>query len=72
MKEACIELLGTVVAPLAAGFFRVQLADSERTVTARIANRMGKNHIRVCTGDQVMVELTPYDLSKGRIVFRYR
>jgi translation initiation factor IF-1 len=49
--------------------FRVKL-DNGHTVTAHISGRMRKNYIRILTGDKVTVQLTPYDLSKGRITFR--
>ena len=65
-------MLGTIVAPMAAGNFRVKIADSERTVIARIANKMGKHHVRVTAGDKVMVEMSPYDLTRARIVYRSR
>ncbi|MDU1107737.1 MAG: translation initiation factor IF-1, partial [Enterobacter sp.] len=51
--------------------FRVEL-ENGHVVTARISGKMRKNYIRISTGDKVTVELTPYDLSKGRIVFRSR
>lgn len=68
-KEDHIEMEGTVVDTLPNTTFRVQL-DNGPIVTAHISGRMRKNYIRILTGDKVRVELTPYDLSKGRIVFR--
>ena len=65
-------MLATVIAPQAAGNFLVKLADSERTVIARIANKTGKRHVRMTAGDRVMIEMSPYDLNKARIIFRYR
>jgi translation initiation factor IF-1 len=69
-KEEHIEVGGTVIETLPNTMFRVQLDDSGHIVTAHISGRMRKNYIRILTGDRVRVELTPYDLTKGRIVFR--
>lgn len=68
-KEDHIEMDGTVVDTLPNTMFRVEL-DNKHVVTAHISGRMRKNYIRILTGDRVTVELTPYDLSKGRIIFR--
>jgi translation initiation factor IF-1 len=68
-KEDHIEMPGVVVDTLPNTFFRVKL-DNGHVVTAHISGRMRKNYIRILTGDKVMVELTPYDLSKARIVYR--
>lgn len=68
-KEDHIEMEGTVVDTLPNTMFRVQLENGP-IVTAHISGRMRKNYIRILTGDKVRVELTPYDLTKGRIVFR--
>jgi len=68
-KEECIELAGTVVDTLPNTMFRVEL-ENGHLVTATISGRMRKNYIRILTGDKVRVELTPYDLSKGRITYR--
>ena len=68
-KEAQIEMEGTVVDTLPNTMFRVELENGHR-VTAHISGKMRKNYIRILTGDKVTVELTPYDLSKGRITFR--
>ena len=70
-KEEQLELEGTVVDTLPNTMFRVAL-DNGHIVTAHISGRMRKNYIRILTGDRVKVELTPYDLSKGRITFRER
>ena len=70
-KEDHIEMEGTVVDTLPNTMFRVQL-DNGHVVTAHISGRMRKNYIRILTGDRVRVELTPYDLSKGRITYRER
>ena len=68
-KEEQIEMEGTVVDTLPNTTFRVEL-ENGHIVTAHISGKMRKNYIRILTGDQVKVELTPYDLSKGRITFR--
>ena len=68
-KEDQIEMDGTVVDTLPNTTFRVEL-ENGHIVTAHISGKMRKNYIRILTGDQVKVELTPYDLSKGRITFR--
>ena len=68
-KEEHIEMDGTVTDMLPNTMFRVEL-DNGHTVTAHISGRMRKNYIRISKGDRVKIELTPYDLSKGRIVFR--
>jgi len=62
---------GRVVETLPNTMFRVQL-ENGHIVTAHISGKMRKNYIRILTGDNVLVELTPYDLSKGRITFRER
>ncbi len=68
-KEEQIEMDGTVVDTLPNTMFRVEL-ENGHIVTAHISGKMRKNYIRILTGDMVKVELTPYDLSKGRITFR--
>lgn len=70
-KEDAIEMEGTVTDTLPNTMFRVQL-DNGHTVTAHISGKMRKNYIRILTGDRVTVQLTPYDLTKGRITFRAR
>ena len=70
-KEDHIEMEGTVIDTLPNTMFRVEL-ENGHVVTAHISGRMRKNYIRILTGDKVRVQLTPYDLSKGRIVFRGR
>ena len=70
-KEEHIEMEGTVVDTLPNTMFRVEL-ENGHVVTAHISGRMRKHYIRILTGDKVRVQLTPYDLSKGRIVFRDR
>jgi len=62
---------GTIVETLPNTLFRVKL-DNGHVVTAHISGKMRKNYIRILTGDKVTVQLTPYDLTKGRITFRAR
>ena len=68
-KQASIEQDGTILEALSNAMFRVEL-ENGHIVTAHISGRMRKNYIRILTGDTVTVELTPYDLTKGRITFR--
>ena len=70
-KEDCIEMQGTILEPLPNTMCRVELENGQG-VTAHISGKMRKNYIRILTGDKVTVEMTPYDLSKGRIIFRSR
>jgi translation initiation factor IF-1 len=68
-KEDVIEMDGIVMETLPNTMFRVEL-ENGHVVTAHISGRMRKHYIRILTGDKVKVELTPYDLSKGRITYR--
>jgi translation initiation factor IF-1 len=68
-KEDSIEIEGIIVESLPNTMFRVKL-ENGHLVTAHICGKMRKNYIRLLTGDAVTVELTPYDLSKGRIIYR--
>jgi translation initiation factor IF-1 len=70
-KEDHIEMEGTVVDTLPNAMFRVEL-ENGHVVTAHISGKMRKHYIRILTGDKVTVQLTPYDLSKGRITYRAR
>ena len=70
-KEEPIALQGTVTQVLPGTMFRVALPNGHE-VLAHISGKMRKNFIRISVGDRVDVEITPYDLSKGRITFRYR
>jgi translation initiation factor IF-1 len=70
-KEDAIQMEGIIKETLPNTMFRVELTNGH-VVTAHISGKMRKNYIRILTGDKVTVELTPYDLSKGRIVFRER
>ncbi|CAL4321740.1 Translation initiation factor IF-1 [Buchnera aphidicola (Chaitophorus populicola)] len=71
IKEKNIEMQGTVIDTLPNTMFRVQL-ENKHIILAHISGKMRKNYIRILTGDKVTVELTPYDLTKGRITFRSR
>lgn len=70
-KEEPIQMEGKVVETLPNTTFRVEL-ENGHTITAHISGKMRKHYIRILTGDKVTVEMTPYDLSKGRIVYRGR
>jgi translation initiation factor IF-1 len=70
-KEEAIEVEGEVTEALPNTMFRVQL-DNEHAVLAHISGRMRRHYIRILPGDRVKVELSPYDLNRGRITFRYR
>ena len=70
-KEDLIEFQGTVVELLPNAMFRVKL-DNDHEVLAHTSGKMRKNRIRVLAGDRVNVEMTPYDLTKGRITFRFK
>jgi translation initiation factor IF-1 len=70
-KEELLEMPGTVKEILPNAMFRVVL-DNEHEVLAHTSGKMRKNRIRVLAGDKVLVEMTPYDLTKGRITFRYK
>ena len=71
MKENHIEVEGRVQTVLPGTMFRVEL-DNKHQVLAHISGKMRKNFIRILPGDKVAVELSPYDLTRGRIVFRYK
>lgn len=68
-KEDEIELEGTIVETLPNTMFRVEL-ENGHLITAHISGKMRKHYIRILRGDKVIVQMTPYDLSKGRIVYR--
>ena len=70
-KEEPIEVEGTIVEPLPNAMFRVEL-DNGHKVLAHISGKMRMHYIRILPGDKVKMELSPYDLSRGRIVFRYK
>ena len=70
-KKDAIEVEGTVVEPLPNAMFRVELDNGHRVLT-HISGKMRMHYIRILPGDRVLVELSPYDLTRGRIVYRYR
>mgnify|MGYP003746925569 CR=1 FL=1 len=70
-KEEQIQMSGTVIDTLPNTMFRVEL-ENEHVIIAHISGKMRKNYIRILRGDKVTVQLTPYDLSKGRITYRAR
>ncbi len=75
MAKEVIELLGVVVEALPNATFRVKLLDERypnHIVLAHVSGRMRINYIRILPGDKVTIELTPYDLTKGRIIFRHK
>ena len=71
IEEEKIEVEGEVVEALPSTMFKVKL-EKEHVVLATISGKMRKNYIKILPGDRVKVELSPYDLSKGRITYRYR
>ncbi|MCX6014272.1 MAG: hypothetical protein RLY87_2049 [Chloroflexota bacterium] len=70
-KKDVIEMEGTVLEPLPNAMFQVQLENGPE-VLAHISGRMRMNYIRILKGDRVLVELSPYDLTRGRITYRYK
>ncbi len=70
-KEEAIELEGTVLEPLPNAMFRVKLTNGH-TVLAHISGKTRKYYIRILPGDKVLLEMSPYDLTKGRITYRYK
>ncbi len=71
-KDDLIPAEGVIVDKLPNAFFRVRLNGSDHIVLAQISGKMRKNFIRILPGDRVTVEMSPYDLSKGRITYRYK
>jgi translation initiation factor IF-1 len=70
-KEDAIEVMATVIEPLPNAMFRVEL-ENKHQVLAHISGKMRRYFIRILAGDRVAVELSPYDLTRGRIVYRYK
>ena len=70
-KEDAIEVEGTVVEPLPNAMFRVELENGHE-VLAHVSGKMRMNFIRILPGDRVKVELSPYDLTRGRITYRFK
>lgn len=72
MKEDLIEVAGLIVDKQPNAFFKVQVNNSEHIVLATISGRMRRNRIRILIGDRVDLEMSPYDLTKGRITYRHK
>ena len=70
-KEAGVQVEGVVIEPLPNAMFRVELENGHK-VLAHVAGKMRMHWIRILPGDKVTVELSPYDLTRGRIVYRYK
>jgi len=70
-KKDAIEVEGTVVLPLPNAMFRVELANGHQ-VMAHISGKIRRHFIKILTGDKVLVELSPYDLTRGRITYRFK
>ncbi|MBO8158063.1 MAG: translation initiation factor IF-1 [Thermosyntropha sp.] len=70
-KDDVIEVEGTVIEPLPNAMFRVELENGHK-VLAHVSGKMRMNFIRILPGDRVMVELSPYDLNRGRIIYRFK
>jgi translation initiation factor IF-1 len=70
-KDDAIEVTGVVREALPNAMFRVELENKHR-VLAHVSGKMRKNFIRILTGDRVLIELSPYDLTRGRITYRYK
>ena len=70
-KEEAIQVTGTVLEPLPNAMFRIKL-ENNHEVLAHISGKMRMNFIRILPGDKVALELSPYDLSRGRITYRYK
>lgn len=70
-KDDTIEVTGVVLESLPNAMFRVEL-ENRHQVLAHVSGKMRKNFIRILPGDRVLVEVTPYDLSRGRIIYRFK
>lgn len=71
-KEEAIEVTATVLETLPNAMFKLSIEDNNHEVLAHISGKMRKNFIRILPGDRVLVELSPYDLNRGRITYRYK
>ena len=71
-KEEAIEVTATVLETLPNAMFKVELENNQHQVLAHISGKVRKNFIRILPGDKVLVELSPYDLARGRITYRYK
>ena len=72
MKEDIIEVAGLIIDKQPNAFFKVQMNNTDHIVLATISGRMRRNRIRILIGDSVDVEMSPYDLTKGRIIYRHK
>ncbi len=72
VKEEGIEVTGVVLEKFPGGMFSVQLEQQKQVVLAHLSGRLRKNRIRILAGDKVTLELSPYDLTRGRITYRLR
>jgi translation initiation factor IF-1 len=72
MKEELIQVGGTIIDKQRDANFKVQVAGSDHVVMAQLSGRMRRNRIRILIGDRVDVEMSPYDLTKGRITYRHK
>jgi translation initiation factor IF-1 len=70
-KEGAVEVEGTVLEPLPNAMFRVELENGHKLL-AHISGKMRMHYIRILPGDRVVVEISPYDINRGRIVYRYK
>jgi translation initiation factor IF-1 len=70
-KEDAFEVTGSIIETLPNAMFRVEL-ENKHIVLAHVSGKMRKNFIRILPGDKVLVELSPYDLSRGRIIYRFK
>ena len=70
-KDGAIEIEGSVAEALPNAMFRVELTNGHK-ILAHISGKMRKNYIRILPGDRVIAELSPYDLTRGRIIYRYK
>jgi translation initiation factor IF-1 len=72
LKEEAVPAMGVIVDKQPNAFFKVRIDNSEHVVLAQISGKMMKNRIRILVGDRVSVEMSPYDLTRGRITYRYK
>ena len=71
-KEEAIEVMAVVLETLPNAMFRVSVEENQHEILAHVSGKMRKNFIRILPGDRVLVELSPYDLKRGRITYRYK
>ena len=71
-KEDLIPAMGVIIDKQPNAFFKVQVDGTEHVVLAQISGKMRKNRIRILVGDRVSVEMSPYDMTRGRITYRYK